>query len=286
MSTFKKILVPFDDNIKSIEALGYAAMFATGIGAKIIALHIADPKHYHSKKEFRKELNSIVHDQLLPKLNEIHKIYPDIRKIDLQILGQEKSLPQHIVDFAAQNDIDFIILRSHGDPDQNDWELHFKKTNAYKVVLEASCPVVTFTNFPQKMQMKNILVAMDIGEDSSYKVPLATALAQQFGSTLHLLSASEHYDDLDGLDEQLNELSLGLKNKGIDVIKNEVENCTLPAAILKHTQNENFDLVMIMSRPRFRWSDLWISPKAKRIISHSHVPVLSIRSNSPGEIGL
>jgi nucleotide-binding universal stress UspA family protein len=44
MKNIKKILVPFDNNLRSIAALDYAAMFATGIEANITALHLADPQ--------------------------------------------------------------------------------------------------------------------------------------------------------------------------------------------------------------------------------------------------
>lgn len=286
MSTFKKILVPFDDNMKSIGALEYAAMFASGIGAKITALHLANPKDYHTKDEFRKELGEMVEQQLRPKLLDIQKTYPDIKKIDLQIRGLEKPVYDHIVEFAGENDIDFIVMRSHGLPDMDDWELHLRNTNAYNVVLESPCPVFTFTQIPTQPKMKNILVPLDLSEGSMYKVPFAMSLAGQFGATLHLVSASEHKEDHDQLQQQLNELRNDLSDRNIQVVSNGLYPGTLPAAIAAYTEQADIDLVVIMSRPGFRWSDLWVSPKAKRIISHSKVPVVSIRSNKPLEVDL
>lgn len=286
MSTFKKILVPFDDNMKSIGALEYAAMFASGIGAKITALHLANPKDYHSKDEFRKELADMVEQQLRPKLLDIQKTYPDIKKIDLQIRGLEKPIYDHIVEFVDENDIDFIVMRSHGLPDMDDWELHLRSTNAYKVVLESPCPVFTFTQIPTQPKMKNILVPLDLSEGSMYKVPFATSLAEQFGARVHLVSASEHKEDHDQLQQQLNELRNDLNHRNIEVVSNGLYPGTLPAAISAYTEQADIDLVVIMSRPGFRWSDLWVSPKAKRIISHSKVPVVSIRSNKPLEVDL
>ncbi|MEQ6119834.1 universal stress protein [Reichenbachiella sp. MALMAid0571] len=286
MSNFKKILVPFDDNARSIGALEYAAMFATGIGAKITALHLADPKDYHSKEEFQKELAEMVDQQLRPTLHEIQKTYSDIRKIDLQIRGLEKAIPQHIVEFSEENEIDFIVMKSHGLPDTDDWDMHLKSTNAYKVVLESTCPVFTFTEIPIKPKMKNILVPLDLSEGSLYKIPFAASLAQQFEATLHLVSASEHKEDQEELQHRLDQVSNELTEKGIKIVKNGLFPGTLPAAIQAYTEKSGIDLVIIMSRPSFKWSDLWVSPKAKRIISHSKVPVVSIRSNKPLEVDL
>lgn len=283
METFKKILVPFDDNLRSIAALEYAAMFASGIGANITALHLADPKDFHSMEEFQTNLKGFVNEELRPKLREIQATYHDIHKIDLQIRGLEKPIHQHIIEFASENDVDFIVLRSHGLPDQDNWEDHFKSTIAYKVILEASCPVFTFTRNPEKPRLKTILVPFDLSEGSLYKIPLAIKLAQQFKSTLHLVSASEYEDDHEELNGLLDDIEDDLKPR-CDVVRHKAYHRTMPEAITYFSEKLDIDLVIIMNRPGFRWSDLWVSPKAKRIVSHSKVPVISIRSNKPVEI--
>ena len=283
MNKIKRILVPFDNNLRSIAALDFAAMFATGIEANITALHLADPEDYHSLKEFNNEISDLVNDELRPKLKELHTNYPDINKIDLQIRGLQKPVHRHIIDFAVENEIDFIILRSHGMPGDLEWEDFFKSTIAYKVVLEAPCPVFTFTKIPELPKINNILVPLDLTEGSLFKVPFAINLANQFRSTIHLLSASEHEDDLEELKDQLTEIDEEIRHRKIDV-ENRTIRSTLPEAIDKYTSNHDIDLIIIMNRPGFRWSDLWISPKAKRIITHSRVPVISLRSNKPVEI--
>lgn len=283
MATIKKVLVPFDNNLGSIAALDYAAMFASGIGATITALHLADPKNFHSLTQFKNELVDLVNDELRPKLKEIQKTYPDIRKIDLQIRGLEKSIHRHILNFATEHEIDFIILRSHGLPDEKDWEGHFKNTIAYKVVLEALCPVFTFIKNPESLGIRNILVPLDLSEGSLYKLPIAINLSIQFGATVHLISTSEDDNEFDELNQQLDEMEDELKKIG-SVANHRVFKGTLTEAINSYVGKLHIDLVMVMSRPGFRWSDLWISPRVKQLISHSKVPVVSIRSNKPVDI--
>jgi nucleotide-binding universal stress UspA family protein len=286
MTKITNILVPFDDNIRSIRALEYAAMFATSIGAKITALHIADPKDYHSKEEFDKDLLGLVENQLRPKLAEIRRNYTDIRKIDLQIRALEYSIPQHIIDFALEKQIDFIVMRSHGLSQAHDWELHFKSTNAYKVLLDAPCPVFTFTQAPDTPKMKNIVLPLDLSEGSLFKVPFAITLAEQFKAKLHLVTALEYKEDQVELCRQMDEIFSKVTASGIDVEKGEVFDGTLPEAIFSHCEQHAIDLIIIMSRPGFRWSDLWVSPKAKRIVSVSKVPVVSLRAEKPFDAGL
>lgn len=286
MTKITNILVPFDDNIRSIRALEYAAMFATSIGAKITALHIADPKDYHSKEEFDKDLLGLVENQLRPKLAEIRRNYTDIRKIDLQIRALEYSIPQHIIDFALEKQIDFIVMRSHGLSQAHDWELHFKSTNAYKVLLDAPCPVFTFTQAPDTPKMKNIVVPLDLSEGSLFKVPFAITLAEQFNAKLHLVTSSEYKEDQVELNRQMDDIYSKVTASGINVVKGEVFTGTLPEAIFSHCEQHAIDLIIIMSRPGFRWSDLWVSPKAKRIVSVSKVPVVSLRAEKPFDAGL
>jgi nucleotide-binding universal stress UspA family protein len=286
MTKITNILVPFDDNIRSIRALEYAAMFATSIGAKITALHIADPKDYHSKEEFDKDLLGLVENQLRPKLAEIRRNYTDIRKIDLQIRALEYSIPQHIIDFALEKQIDFIVMRSHGLSQAHDWELHFKSTNAYKVLLDAPCPVFTFTQAPDTPKMKNIVLPLDLSEGSLFKVPFAITLAEQFNAKLHLVTSSEYKEDQVELNRQMDDIYSKVTASGINVVKGEVFTGTLPEAIFSYCQQHTIDLVIIMSRPGFRWSDLWVSPKAKRIVSLSKVPVVSLRAEKPFDVGL
>ena len=286
MNTIRNILVPFDDNIRSIRALEYAAMFASGIGAKITALHIADPKDYHSKLDFEKDLAILVENQLQPKLDEIHKSYRDIRKIDLQIRGLDKSIHQHILDFAKENQIDFIVMRSHGLTQDDDWELHFKSTNAYKVLIDTPCPIFTFTQIPDQPKLKNIVVPIDLCEGSLFKVPFAIDLARRFQSRLHLVAASEYAEDQQELDKQLEKVEEKCGEAGIGHEKGAIFIGTLPEAIFAYCDLHDIDLAIILSRPGFRWSDLWVSPKAKRIISWSKVPVLSLRADKPFSVGL
>ena len=228
----------------------------------------------------------MVETELRPKLAEIQKNYPDIRKIDLQIRGLERAIHRHILDFVSENNIDFLVMRSHGLSQANDWELHFKTTNAYKVLLEAPCPVFTFTQIPDHPKMKNILIPLDLSEGSLYKIPFAITLAKQFGASIHLLCASEYREDYSELQKQLDDVNNELSDQGIKTIKSEIQISTMPEAIFSYYNQADIDLVIIMSRPGFKWSDLWVSPKAKRIVSLSKVPVVSLRTDKPFDVGI
>lgn len=285
MVQLKKILVPFDDNDRSIQALEYAGMFASKISGKITALHVADPRDYKSKEDFQNSINSLVNDRLRPRLLMIQQRYPEVHSMDLQIRGLDQPLHRHIIDFASENEFDFIVLRSHGLPETTNWELSFSSTTAYKVVLESVCPVFTFTVDTTRKKIQNILLPLDLIEGTLYKVPIAISIARQFDATIHLLSASEEQDTHSELSKQMTEIEEELIQQSVRVVRNQVMVDDFHSAIDTYTNSNQLDLMVIMNRPGFRWSDLWVSPKAKRIIGHSKIPVISVRANKPLDIG-
>lgn len=279
-----KILVPFDNNVRSIKALEYAAMIASAFGAGITALHLADPKDFKSKADFQKSLQSIVDQQLRPELKAIQKDFPNIKKIDLQVLGKSHALDRHILDFASKNDTDLIVMRSHGQSKTDSWEPFIKDTNAYKVVLEADCPVFTFTQYLATRQISNILLPLDMSEGSTYKVSFAVHIAKLFNARVHLLSSSEEKEEAASLGSQLQEVANQISKAGCQVITSTVGKEPLREAVLTYIEEGKVDLLMLMTRPTFRWSDLWISPTAKNLLANSKVPIINIRSLSPIDV--
>lgn len=285
MSKNPKILVPLDFSPRSFGALQYASMLANNIEGSIIGLILAHPKDYNSKKDFQAQVYALAEQKLRPILDEMNDLYPNVKKIKLEFRGVKKDIDEHILEFAKAEKVDFIILRNHGVLESPDWEQKFNSTTAYKVSLDASCPTFTFTSIPENPVLKNILVPLDTTDGSAYKLSVAEFLAKQFNAKLHLLSASSNTDDFNALQKIQDECYSMLNNKGLKVVKSDVLYKDIYSAIESYTQNFDIDLIIIMSRPGFRWSDLWISPIAKKIISKSKVPVLSVRANELIKLG-
>lgn len=275
------ILVPFSNDEASMGALNYASMIASIFNANIVALHLADPKDYRSKSEFQEKVTQMVEFQLKPRLKEIQSRFPKVQKIKLQYLGIDKPIHDHIVSFVKEHDIDLVVMRSHGLPKRRDFEIHFKKSITYQVVLECPCPVFTFTEIPQRASAKNILVPVDLSDGSLQKIPLVIEMAGKCKSKVHLLSAVENKEDRSGLLEQMQEVGEIISAAGVKEVSQEIVDQSMLEAINEYVTRHEIDLIVVMSKPGFKWSDLWISPKAKRLIMESKVPVLSIRPPAP-----
>lgn len=277
---FEQILVPFHNNQQWISAMPYASMLASGTKASIIGLHLTKYTDHTNVVEGGL-MDKKITEQLWPELLKIQGKYPAVKKLSIHTLRQTKAAHKHILEYAHENNMDCIVMRNHDQTHPGSSETDLCKTQAYYVGLESECPVFTFKQSSESAQMKNILLPLDLSHGSLYKVPVASGLALRYGARIHLLSASEHKEDLDEIEQQMVEVKKRLKIKGIQVQESDVQQDTSSDAIARYCEKHRIDLIVIMSRPAFRWSDKWMSPSARKVMTRSKVPVLSVRTDQP-----
>jgi len=275
----KHILVPFHKTKASLKALEYAAMLSIGEDTTVTALHLVDQDQYTSKEAFDFDIKKITELEVRPMLIEASKINPNLKKIKLQVMAKEEEISAHILDFAKDNEVDFIVMNSHGLPESDMWEHQLEDTIAYQVVLEARCPVFTFTQEPKTKKLAKIILPLDLTGGSMKKVPLAVQMAKQFKASLHIFSVVEDLDskEADKIREMQKEVLDLAKNKRIEASKIIIEADELFVPLMEFGESIAADLIVIMNRPKALWDDLFVAPGAKRIISFSRTPVLSLR---------
>lgn len=257
-------------------------MLSSDQDVKVTALHLVDAHEYNSKEEYELELNKIKELELRPRLMEAVKINPSLSKIKLQVMPIQSDIDEDILDYAENNQIDFIIMGSHGLAEQSKWENHLDDSNSYKVVLAAKCPVFTFTHWPSNFKIHKITLPLDLTEGTLEKIPVAIQLAKLFNASIHLLSVEEDLNSnrAKKLEEQLIEVSDQLDREKIKVEKSLIESDDLPDSLITLNESISSDLIIMMNRPRSLWDDLFITDNAKRIICFSKTPVLSMRGGN------
>ncbi len=156
----KKILVPVDFSQKSEEALKVAAKIAKKINAAIYVLHILDlPKdiidvtdgHHVPQGPMAMMLMENVHQKFndfLDKdfLNDI-EVYENVLT-DKPVEG--------ITEFAKKNDIDFIVMGSHG---ASGLEEFFVGSNTEKVVRTCTKPVLVVKKQADQFKIEKVVIA-------------------------------------------------------------------------------------------------------------------------------
>ena len=143
MEQIKKILVPIDFSDYSKNALKYAAQFAKQFSAKIYLIYVVEPMIYPADFSMGQvAIPSTDIDLHSRAEEELKKLSKDIvnggSKVEVLIKTGKPFV--EIIESAAANDIDLIIIATHGHTGVE--HLLFGST-AEKVVRKAPCPVLT-----------------------------------------------------------------------------------------------------------------------------------------------
>ena len=143
MEQIKKILVPIDFSDYSKNALKYAAQFAKQFNAKIYLIYVVEPMIYPADFSMGQvAIPSTDIDLHSRAEEELKKLSKDIvnggSKVEVLIKTGKPFV--EIIESAAANDIDLIIIATHGHTGVE--HLLFGST-AEKVVRKAPCPVLT-----------------------------------------------------------------------------------------------------------------------------------------------
>ena len=135
---FQRILVPVDLTEKSLAAVDLAYDFANQFGAEVILLHVIETIE-HIKFDELKPFYERLETSARNGLEEFSERFESKNlNVNQAVLYGHRS--EEIVNYAAENRIDLIIMASHRiDPDRpgHDWS-----SISYSVAILSPCPVL------------------------------------------------------------------------------------------------------------------------------------------------
>jgi len=164
------------------------------------------------------------------------------------------------------------------------FEEFFVGSNAHKVVTVAPCPVITVQTHAKKLGFTNIIVPIDRTAHSREKVEIATTMAILFAAKLHIvgLLESEEEQEYDKLQIVLDQVQHALEKTGLPFSRTTVKGQNLAVEALKYGEKVNADLVIIMTEHESELNGIFMGARAKQIVNHSKIPVMSIKPH-PGK---
>jgi nucleotide-binding universal stress UspA family protein len=143
MIAFKDVLVPTDFSEPSLAALAYGRELARSFGATLHILHVADgtvatagPEFFAAAPITQAEIENAAWRQL-------DALLPVREAIELRVQKEVRawsSPAAAIVEYADTNDIDLIVMGTHG---RNALARLLMGSVAERVVRTSSCPVLT-----------------------------------------------------------------------------------------------------------------------------------------------
>lgn len=300
MSQIKKIMIPLDGSPLSERPLIPASKLAKASGATLLLLRIQEPSSLKFDEELKDQVAQFKDDTAQKYLNDVAKkdILQDVQR---EILTVKGPVAETIIDSAAENDVDLIVMSSHGRSGISRWvygsiaEKVLRHAPCATIIQHAKADVPMFTNQP-------VLVTLDGSElaervlDSACDIALATnselVLLRVTGMTQLAIDSVDPLvmkQDLDKLEERehveakeyLERVQEKLAPCGLS-ITTEVLGGPVAETILKYAEDHNADLIAMSSHGRSGVGRWFYGSVAEKVLRGAHSAMLIVRGDGKG----
>lgn len=270
----KKILVPTDFSDTAANALKQAILIAKANNASIKLVHAV-----HSVAITGSELTVPTSEAFYNKvqkaaLQQMKSVAANNGGVAISYEVKMGSIEKVINTTAKKEKCDLIIMGTHGTSGAKEF---FIGSNAFKVVHNSGCPVITVQK-KIKNGFKNIILPIRLGLHSRQKVDYVVELAKIFKSTVHITgyTGENSTDSKDKVKQYVHQVEEYLKKQDINYTSSFIFENNFTKEILNHSKSINADLIAIMNDNDFQMDQLISGPYAKQFVNHSDIPVLSV----------
>ena len=266
----KKILIPVDLSENSLLALEHGTFMAKLFKADMMLTHVVPNAGVFGNKP--NTIDSETEKKLHQIANDIH--IKNGCKVDISI--KHGKISKQVVEAARDYGADLIILGTHG---VSGFEEFFMGSNAFRVITESHCPVLSVQQHSQKMGFSNILCPIDNSAPSRQKLKYAVELAKHFGSKIQLLGIlTVEEDELTAkFNKMFDQIEEYLTKHDIKFTSDLVYGENIATTTLKYGEKMGSDLIVIMTEQEDNLTGIFLGPYAQQIVNHSKIPVMSIK---------
>lgn len=270
----RRIAIPTDYSDTANVALSHAIQLAKHFSADITLIHVTEESAYSGI--FTTSLSDYEQTEKakLRLQEEAHRIEQEFG-INVSQEVRSGRIYDQIVEAANDAGADMIVMGTHG---VSGWAEFFAGSNAFRVVTQATCPVLTIQGHTGSEGFKNIIVPFDRTPETRQKVRYAAALAKKYGAKLHL--ASLLLEDSPAIRAEfahkVKQVTDYLEREGIAHEENTLVGDNLATMTMNYAESKKGDLVVIMTEQEFNVTGFLVGPFAQQIVNHCKLPVLSI----------
>lgn len=275
----KNILIPTDFSKTGSLAIEHASFMARLFKANIFLLHVIEIKEpafeIYNPGVTITDLKSI-EKIALQKLSEIATNLKKEYNVKANILCSQGNTSSEIVAAVTSNDIDLVIMGTHGASGFNEF---FVGSNAHKTVTVCPCPVITVQNHAKKIGFTDILLPINNSLHSRQKVDYTITLAKKYGARIHVIGLVDKNDadelkkfkiKIESVEKVINKANLAYEVK---IIKGD----NLAESAMKYAKKSKANLIVILTGQESKTTGMFLGAFAKQIVNHSKIPVMSIK---------
>ena len=279
-SSAPQVLIPIDFSDQSLLALDQSPRLAKFYNAELTLLYVIDDGNALNKLLKKKAIEPGLKKEIQNKLDELAAKVGKKHTIKINTVIAKGRIYNKILKTADKISAKLIIMGTNGMA--KGLKKRFIGSNAYKVVREAECPVITIKGQHPREGCKNILLPIDLTKESREKVKNAIELGTLYGAAIHVVSVlySRDKDAAFRLGKQVEQVKKFIQAAGvkctIEIIPATKGKKTLAQAIITYANIIDADLIMLMTQQEGQKKPLFIGSTAQEMINNSDVPVMSI----------
>jgi nucleotide-binding universal stress UspA family protein len=271
----KQIIVAIDFSKTSLSALAYGIHLANKAGADLQMVWVDNTTSEEVVFEgfAHEERNEKV--QLLKELQE--KYSKKLKNSKLDFKTRKGKVYIEIAQQAKAINADLIIAGTHG---ISGFEEFWIGSNAYRIVTNAPCPVITLRFDCKVADVSKIVIPIDSSQETRQKIPVASQVAQLFNSEVHILSLysttlKSVHKRVDNYAKQVMDF---LKERNVKYVSVVKESDNITRTTIDYADSVGANLIAIMTEQETTTANIFLGPYAQQMVNHSPIPVLSMRS--------
>ena len=275
----KKILVPVDFSPIASNALQTAIAICKRQLATLTLIHVIENSYVLYPPEAGGVAAAILPELVKNANDSLSAVTRELRvQHDLVVnhIVQSGNPADEICRWAFHKEIDLIVMGTHGASGLREF---FLGSNAYRVVKNSPCPVMTIPGSNQWLDFRKILFPVRMVPHALDKYDNVRPIIRKNGSSL-LIAGIVKKNDPTGFVE-MKALVDSVRSKIADdevICGSEVHYCDQVARqVLEISAKEKPDLIVITATLDTSFRDFFLGPYTQDIVNHAQFPVLSIR---------
>jgi len=272
----KRILIPTDFSVHAEEALKVAAQIAKENNSEIYLLHML---------ELPTQMNyAIAEDRNIPEtvfyMKKAHEAFQKIKEspyLDgipvIEAVQFEKAF-SGILSFSKKNDVDLIIMGSHG---ASGIEEILIGSNTEKVVRMSEIPVMVIKKGLDEYKMKNFVFASDFADESKKPFQKMVDFAKSFDAAITLVTicTPNSFKTTATTQKTMENFAAEFDFKKHSMhIYNAIN---IEKGILEFAGSANADLIGICTHGRTGLSHFFNGSISEDIVNHTATPVITFK---------
>lgn len=271
------IVVAIDFSKTSLHALDYAINIANSTKADVMMVWVDNQTSNESifsdggceiREESKRNFEEL-HEQLKGRL--VHgKLRYKLKKGKVYF---------EIAQQAKRYKADLIVAGTHG---VTGFEEFWIGSNAYRIVINAPCPVITVRhNFDLTKKIQKIIIPIDNTRNTIQKVPYIARVAKSFDSEVHILALYSTVIKAirNKVDIAANEAKVLMEKLKINCILESMMAENVTQCTLNYASRIDAELISIMTEQETTEANILLGEYARQMVNNSPIPVISIHPN-------